>query len=86
MTAQEIRRELLKPYLMWGIETDPGIYFFVPDVPLGAGESPVADVDYLGQAEVVCRRVKFGRHHRLAGDYRPPATFTCRCPERNPST
>jgi hypothetical protein len=61
----------MQPYFMWGIETEPGIYFFVTDIPSAGGGSPLPEVDYVGQAEVVCRRVRFGRHHRLAGDYRP---------------
>jgi hypothetical protein len=58
----------LRPYFFWRVQDGPGVYLFVSKVP-GAGDD--LQVDYVGQAAVVCRRVRFGSHHRLSGEYQP---------------
>jgi hypothetical protein len=66
-----VRDELLRPYFFWRVQNEAAIYFFISKVPLSDGSGSYLEVDYVGRAAVMSRRVRFGSHHRLAGDYRP---------------
>jgi hypothetical protein len=68
---QDVRYELLRPYFFWGTQNEPGIYFFISQVAFADGSGTCLEVDYIGQAEIVSRRVRFGSHHRLRDGYRP---------------
>lgn len=69
MAELSLRDQLLRPYFFWGVQDEPGVYFFITKAD--AGRSSFLRVDYVGQAGVVSRRVRFGSHHRLNGDYQP---------------